>query len=56
MRGSGGERWVFEEGVKEGADGNAFMRTSPFLLLVSRLHESSLRLLHWLCPFLICSW
>lgn len=41
----GRERWFFEEGVMEE---NVFMMTSLFLLLVNRLRESSLRLLHWL--------
>lgn len=48
-----GLRWFFGKDVIEG---NVFMKTSLFLLLVSRLRESSLRLLHWLCLSLICSW
>lgn len=39
--------WFFEREVIEGADGNVFMMTSLFLLLVNQL-RGRLRLLHWL--------
>lgn len=51
-----GWRWFFEKGVIVGAEGNVFMRTSLFLLLVNQRRGSSLHLLHWLCLSLICSW
>lgn len=38
------------------AEGNVFMMTSLFLLLVNQLRGSSLHLLHWLYLSLICSW
>lgn len=37
------------------AEGNVFMMTSLFLLLVNQLRGSSLHLLHWLYLSLICS-
>lgn len=43
-----GWRWFFEKGVIVGAEGNVFMRTSLFLLLVNQRRGSSLHLLHWL--------
>lgn len=46
-------RWFFG---KDAIEGNVFMMTSPFLLLVNRLHERSRHSLHWLCLSLICSW
>lgn len=36
--------------------GNVFTMTSLSLLVVNQLRGSSLRLLHWLCLSLICSW
>lgn len=40
--------FLWDEEVIEGADWNAFMTTSLFLLLVNQLRGSSLHLFHWL--------